>query len=198
MSSVSSSPLEKFQEDFRNLVDEITDMIGIANGMGYPGISMPLLNVTAGIIKNASGVFMLKTYIERSSGNWSELADENEEFFETHMLDIFRSPLVSDDILTKFKGIHRQTNEDGERYLEEADVIIIWDYLHALTKITFKWLQTGDNLTKANRWLTTNKNPKPPIDLEAIMAHYAATEETRKETRLSLLKEGLLDEDYRI
>lgn len=170
MSSSQKTPLQKFCVDFFNLVDEITEMMISAKEMGMSSINLDMLNGIIGILKQTNQTTLIKNYIVRSSEHWEELFDQDEQFFEEHMFDIFKGPMVNDNLLKKFEGIRHQTNSDGERYLEDEDIDLLWSYLEALTVIAFEYLEEPGNLDRANCWLV--QADKPKIDLVSIKEYY--------------------------
>lgn len=177
MSSSRKTPLQKFCVDFFNLVDEINEMMISAKEMGHSSVNLDMLSGIIGILRQTNQTTLMKNYIVRSSEHWKELFDQDEKFFEEHMFDIFKGPMVSDKLLEKFKGIRHQTNADGERYLEDEDIDLLWSYLEALTVITFEYLGEPGNLDRANCWLVQARKPK--IDLEDIKTYYQKAKASR-------------------
>jgi|SRR6056297_641587 len=156
---------EKFGHNIRDLSDLLFDMCEDISEQGCPGINLDMITIAVNIIKKYENVKILDKYIINTSEYWDQILVKDRSFFEDNVFVIFGDLPVDKSTLENFKSIGKERDQDGNLYVDDEYVEELWEYFHALTKLSIKHLMNDEDEYNTLNFMSKSKKGVG-IDLE--------------------------------
>ncbi|MEK7070344.1 MAG: hypothetical protein AAB966_00900 [Patescibacteria group bacterium] len=145
--------IEKFMRNIEDLAITFEDISLDAKKKGLAIVDPLLIRLGVAFIQQTNKNVVVDNFILHSHKHWDKMRSMNEEFFNNNSHEIFGSlPIAKDEKGTRidaFKKLFNAKDSSGKYIVEKADRELLWEYFHALIKISMShihetWTRKGD------------------------------------------------------
>lgn len=150
----------RLKENIDYLCDFLYELCEESIAQGNMAVDISLIGLACSYVKNYNAISITEDFIFHSVRYWNEIHSKSVTFFETHMAKVFGGLPLSKDQLDMFKILYTDKNKNGESYVSEEDIELVWDYLHACCKIAINYMHDNqDSYQMIKVKLGASKNP---------------------------------------
>ena len=159
---------DRIKENIVYLCDLLLDICADAHALGYIDINPSLIKLACDYVKSYNAVNLTEDFIFRSVRYWPQIKEREVSFFENNISSIFGALPFSSDQLNMFKIIYHATDADGQRFISEDDVGLVWEYLFACCRIAINYMiDNPESYSMIKVKLANSKNPYT-LDLDEL------------------------------
>lgn len=157
---------DRFKENINYLSSFLYELCEECSCKGYRNIDLKLIGLGCDYITSYTAIKLIEDYVYYSARYWDFIKHKSVEFFEKHIGKVFGGLPLSEEQLEMFKILHTARDQNGNPYVSEEDLDLVWEYLHACTIIAINYL--FDNPDSYKMIKVKLNASKRPYDLDLI------------------------------
>lgn len=146
---MSNLPLPPEEERFAKTIivlgQAVYECVRQLHAAGNKDLPLTLVGVVISTLQGINSSVLIQTYIENSYRYWEQIRVRDELFCIEHAGEIFKALPIAKVNLFKdiFVAKYKEGPNEGEYIISKNMRNQIWDLLHAMTKISQKYVHKG-------------------------------------------------------
>lgn len=129
---------DRFMSNASELTLFVHGLVKEVYNQGYQIVNPQLVEIAGHILNGFNKSDVIVSFITYSYPHWNSIRNKNKNFFVENAGKVFGDLPVSN--VDAFKDLFIITDRDGNPVVSDENVEILWDFFHALVKISIKYI----------------------------------------------------------